>query len=435
MVRFCSECGIPLPEKAPFCPSCGASTLDRLLASHAIIPSVEPPPPAEEDVSVVELSRREEEAAKRAFEELVESPGEGRERATSTSSDGTPSGEEGKVAEGAVSVAEAKAISPMTLADARVALRFLFDRWRILGYGTGAMIGWMLFAVFHLLAYVAGESPRLATAWRIGGWGAFIVIFALTSAVLAASWIAEVAVRLQLPWAPASGILRRLPAIVGPAALFAGIAGVGVLILLALGMLARTGVGGRLLWALLFIPQFLLALGVMLAGLGVLATLVYGPVLAVTDGGTFRQTLYRLYLLFARDGKRAVGYLFLALAVGGLLGVLIQMGIGVVVRGLEHLALWASQGELAAVVLVGKEVIAACMPSFEWFESSKSLVSLRVESDLRLAGFLWAISVIALRGAGLVIPLLLVSGCGALAAWMLLGRLAQSPPHPEGTRA
>jgi len=429
MARFCSECGIPLPEKVHFCPSCGASTLDRLLASHAIIPSVEPSSPAEEEVSAAESSRAEE----RAFEGRVEPPGEAREQATSAPSEGTLSGEEENVAESAVSVAEAKAISPMTLADARVVLRFLFERRRILWYGAGVMIGWMFFAVFHLLAYVVAESPKLAAAWRIGGWGAFIVIFALISAVLAASLIAEVELRLRLSWAPASGILRRLPAVVGPAALFAGSAGVGVLILLALGMLARTGAGGRLLWALLFIPQFLLALGAMLAGLGVLAALVYGPALAVTDGGTFSQTLYRLYLLFARDGKRAVGYLLLALAVGGVLGGLIQMGIGFVIRGLERLAVWASRGELAAVMLVGREVIAACMPDFVGIEGGESPVSLRVESDLRLAGFLWALSVIALRGAGMVIPLLLMSGCGALAAWILLGRFAQSPPHSEGT--
>lgn len=432
MVQFCSECGIPLPENAHSCPSCGASALDRLLASHAIIPSVESPSPAEEEVPVAESSRGEEEAVKRTRERLVEPPDEGWERATSAPSEWVLSGEEGKVAENVVSVAEAQVIPPMTLADASAALRFLFDRRRILWYGMGTILGWMLFAIFHLLAYVAAESPRLAVAWRIGGWGAFIMMFALTSAVLAASLIAEVKVRLRLPWGPASGVLRRLPAVVGPAMFFAGIAGVGVLLLLALGILARTGARGRLLWALLFIPQFLLVLGVMLAGLGALAALVYGPALAMTDGGTFSQTLYRLYLLFTRDGKRAVGYLFLALAIGGGLGVLIQMGIGFVIRGIEHLALWASQGETAAVGLVGREVIAACVPGRWWFEGGEPAVPLRVEPDLRLAGFLWAISVIVLRGAGMVIPLLLVSGCGALATWILLGRLAQSS---DGARA
>ncbi|MCS6816982.1 MAG: zinc ribbon domain-containing protein [Blastocatellia bacterium] len=431
MARFCSECGIPLPEKVLFCPSCNASTLDRLLASQTIIPSVESSSAAEEGVFATESSHGEGEGAERALEESVGPLGEGR---ISAPSEETPSGEGGAGVESAGSVIEAETVPTLTLADAMAALRFLLDHRRILWYGTSTMIGWMLLVVFQLLGSVAVESPKLAATWRIVGWGAFIAMFALSSATLAASLIIEGGPRLRLTWAPASGILQRLPAIVGPATLFAGIIGFGIVLLLALGALARMGTSGRLLWALLFIPQFLLALGIVSAGLALLAALIYGPTLAVTNGGTFSQTLYRLYLLFAREGKRAMGYLLLLLALGGLLGALIQIGIGLVVQGIEHLALWASRGETAAIVRVGREVIAACMPGHVGLEEDRPFVPLRVESDLRLAGFLWAISVIVLRGVGVVIPLLLVSGGGALAAWGLLGRLARSPHRGEEAR-
>jgi hypothetical protein len=416
MMRFCSECGIPLPEKAQFCPSCGASALDQLLAAHAVVPSGGPSPapeaPPEEG----------------AIEEPVEPLGEEGEVAAPLPE--PPPGDDGGASPGAPSIVEAEAIPRLTLADAVAALRSLVDRRRLLWYGASVMLGWMLLTTSHLLAFVAAESPKVAVAWRLCGWGIFLAMYALASAVLAASVIAEIGPHLRLSWMPASGILRRMPALLGPAGLFVGIAGLGIALLAAVGMLARGGAGGRLMWALLFVPQVLLALAVGGAVVAAAAALVYGPALAVTDGGTFSQTLYRLRLLVVREGGRAVGGLLLILGASGLLGVLVQLGIGFVIREIERLALWASQGETAAVTIVGKEVISACLPGLWRFDVGGPFVPLRVESDLRLAGFLWAVSVIALRGAGMVIPLLLVSGCGAVTAWMLLERLAR-PSSPR----
>jgi len=415
MAQFCSECGVPLPERAPFCPSCGASTLDQWLASQEAIPSAAFPSAPQRDESVAEGGDEKGRRGEPSGEEL-------RASASVLQTEPLPgeAGVEGEDGETAVGPAA-------SLGEMLAAVRFLFDRHRILWYGTEVMLGWMLLALFHLFAYVGGEgSAKWAIGWRLGGWGAFLAMFALASATLAASLIADVGSQLRFPWKPPSGILRRVPAIVGLVFLFLGIAVVGAMILLALGTLARSGAVGRLIWALLFVPQFVLALIVVVAGIAFLAALVYGPVLAVTDGGTFSQTLYRLRLLFTRESGRAVGYLLLALAASGVLGALVVGALAGVIRGIEQVAAWASHGEVMPVLVIGRDVVSACVPGGSWFGLDISpLVPSPWESDVRLAGFFWAISVIFLLGVGMAIPLFLMSGFGALAAWALLGRLAQ----------
>lgn len=412
MARFCPECGIPLPDEASFCPSCGASTLDQWLASRGSIPVVEPPPETAEPVPEL----RDEE------ETLQEPPPEA----------GRVEPVPGEVEAAEDQTAQAVRAGPaptIALIELIRALRSLFDRQRMLWYGSGAMLGWMLLAVFHLLAYVAGEeSPKLALGWRLSGWGIALATLAVTSAILAASLIADVGPRWQLSWRPSSRILQRTPAIVGPVFLFLGIAGASVLLLVILGMLARHGAVGRVLWALLWIPQFLAALVVVLAGIGLLAALVYGPALAVTDGGTFSQTLYRLALLFTREGARALGYLLLGFGGSSVLWVLSEGGIGVMISGIEWIAMWASQGQVAPILVVGRELVSACVPGSSWFLIGASApIPSVLDPDVRLAGFLWAISVVVLTGVGVVIPLFLLSGFGAVAAWALLGRLARAP--------
>ncbi len=421
MVRFCSECGIPLLERVPFCPSCGASTLDQWLASQEAIPSAAFPPTPERDESVAEVWSEKVRRGEPSGEEV---------RASASVFQTEPLPEEAGEEEGDVETAVGPATS---LREMLVAVRFLFDRHRILWYGATVLLGWMLSVLFHLFAYVASEESAIwAIGWRLGGWGVFLAMLALASATLAASVIADVGSQLRFPWTPPSGILRRMPAIVGPALLFLGIAVVGAGILLALGTLARSGAVGRILWALLFVPQFVLALLVVVAGIAFLAALVYGPALAVTDGGTFSQTLYRLRLLFAREGVRAVGYLLLGLAASGVLGALVVGALGGVIRGIEQVAAWASRGELIPVLVIGRDMVSACVPGGSWFGLDISpLVPSSWESDVRLAGFFWAISVIFLIGVGMAIPLFLMSGLGALAAWALLGRLARQRSSEE----
>ncbi|GBC78737.1 hypothetical protein HRbin08_02235 [bacterium HR08] len=415
MARFCSECGIPLPDRASFCPSCGASALDQWLASREVIPVVEPPPEAAEPIPELRdegEAPREEPPPEAGMAEPVLGEAEAAEDQTAQA-------------------VRAESAPAMALTEMIFALRFLFDRQRMLWYGSGVVIGWMLLAVFHLLAYVAGEeSPKLALGWRLGGWGAFLATLAVTSAILAASLITDVGTRWQLSWRPPSRVLQRMPAIVGPVFLFLGIAGASALILMALGMLARYGAIGRILWALLLIPQFLAALVIMVAGVGLLAALVYGPALAVTDGGTFSQTLYRLSLLFTRESARALGYLLLGFSGSSMLWVLSEGGIGLMISGIARIAVWASQGQAAPILVVGRELVSACVPGSSWFLIGASApIPSMLDPEVRLAGFLWAISVIALTGVGATVPLFLLSGFGAIAAWTLLGRLAQR--HPE----
>jgi hypothetical protein len=421
MTRFCSECGIPLPEQASFCPSCGASALDQWLASQEAFPLPAFPSAPEREESVAE--------AWGEGERYEEPPGEEPGARVSVLSAEPPSGEAGVVEE----KAEVAAGPAASLGEMLVAARFLFDGHRILWYGAEVALGWMLLALSHLFAYVADEgSATWAIGWRLGGWGVFLAMFALASATLAASLIADVGSQLRLPWKPPSGILRHASAIVGPAFFFLGIGVVGAMILVILGALARSGAVGRILWALLFVPQCVLALLVLAAGSAFLAALVYGPVLAVTDGGTFSQTLYRLRLLFTREGARTVGYLLLGLVASGVSGALVMGALGGVIRGIERVAAWASQGEVMPILAIGKDVISACVPWGSWLGLGVSPGGPSVwESDVRLAGFFWAISVVFLIGVGIAIPLFLMSGWGALATWMLLGRLVRQQGPDE----
>ncbi len=415
MMSFCSECGLPLPEGASVCPGCGASILDQILASRrpgSVAPVVETP------------------VDQPVLEEAVE---ERAEEGSSLQAEAAP-GEE-KVAEHPPS-AEEVAVPPTTWREVVSALRFLLDRQRILWHGTGVMIGWVLFVLFQMLAYVAEESPWVSLVWRVGAWGVLSVVTLMSSAVLAASLLSEAGPALKLPWSSPSGILRRTFAIVGPVVLFLGIGGMGILILTALGALARAGAVGPILWALLFIPQFVLMLLMGLVALAALGAFVYGPALAVTDGGTFQQTLYRLSLLLRRQSAQAVGYLLLGLGVAALLGVLVEGGIGVVIQGIERVALWASQGRSASLIAVGKELVSACVPGSFWLPIGEASPdsAFPPEASVRSAGFFWAISVMLLLGLGLTLPLLFLNGFGALAAWTLLERLSRARPLGEEGR-
>jgi hypothetical protein len=106
--------------------------------------------------------------------------------------------------------------------------------------------------------------------------------------------------------------------------------------------------------------------------------------------------------------------------------------LGGVIRGIERVAAWASQGEVMPIFAIGKDVISACVPWGSWLGLGVSPGGPSVwESDVRLAGFFWAISVVFLIGVGIAIPLFLMSGWGALATWMLLGRLVRQQGPDE----
>jgi len=307
--------------------------------------------------------------------------------------------------------------------------RLICDHQRFLWQASGTITAWILFAILSFFAYVTSDqSPSLALVLRSIGWVALSVLLLLTAAAIATTVTSEIGSDLRLEVHSSPGLLKRLPALLGPPAVFLGLSLLGIGLLVTLGGIVQLGGVGEIIWSLLVLPQFLIALTTALLLAAAVASLVYVPTLAVTDGASFSQTLLRFFLVFRRDAKRASGYFLLVIALSLLVGLAVG-GISLLLwRFVDLVAAQASDGRTTAIAALGNDLarhlLPGGLPSVIANSSAPPSFVLRLETGIKVACFLWSISLVILSAIVATFPLLTLNVTGATATLILLARFA-----------
>ena len=441
MAKYCPECGIQLRDRARFCTSCGASVLEQASVS---LETVEPEKGAVHPPDHISgsLGLAQEEPAPPSGEKLT--PPLREEVATpqeeplpkSPTVEPRPEGEV-SVERFEVEIEPERARRP-DIKDVIRSLRLMFDRQRFLWQASGTITAWMLFAILSFFAYVTSDqSPALAVLLRTIGWVALSALLFLTAAAIATTVTSEIGSHFRLEVQSSPALLKRLPAILGPPAIFLGFSVVGIGMLAALVAIAQFGEVGEIIWSLLVLPQFLIAFAAALLLVAALASLVYVPTLAVTNGASFSQTLFRFLLIFRRDFKRASGYFLLVIALSLLVGLAVW-GVSLLLwRLVDLVAAEASAGRTTAIAALGSDLarhlLPGGLPSLIANGNAVPSLVLRLEAGIKVACFLWSISLVIISAIVTAFPLLTLNVAGATATLMLLARFASEPtPEKEG---
>jgi hypothetical protein len=434
MAQYCPECGIALADEVRICTNCGASTLEQVLISREIVEPTRTVVRRGDDLpGVVEPTK----PAPFYLDGEVAPSIRGSSSQASTETEAAPpptgkpgsSGVPGSVGRPELRLDLEPARKP-TLKDFVSSLRLIADRQKLMWQAGGNLTAWFLFAVFNLLAVVTvDQSQVLALILRVMGWGLFVVMLLVTAALVAAAVTAEIGSEFQLEAKASSAILSRLPAILGPSALFFGLAAVGVGLNALLSVVARRGETGQIIWAALALPQFFSALSTLFFLLLTCASFVFVPTLAVTNGARLTQTLFRFFLIFRRDFKRAAGYFLLAAAFSLMVGVVVWGVSLLLLRSVELVAAEASEGRTTAIIASGNGLAVRLLPGgFPGLvndASGAAGVVPQLQNGVRVGGFLWALSLVIISAVAATLPVLSLNVTGAAATSILLARLAK----------